>query len=170
MDLSQDDQLILIKVGFFELWLCYVSRLATDLSLTFYDGTFITRQQLELIYDVRFFVYLNSQILPRPTPLPSRVNLRQRAFVSETIQSVTWTLKLFYSLHEALEISRVLVQFRRYDNKLIDIFTTSLCVRFQQPPEFDNSLDVPLASKTLYKGLFSASVYNCKNAAPDWKT
>lgn len=53
VDLSQDDQLILIKVGFFELWLCYVSRLATDLSLTFYDGTFITRQQLELIYDVR---------------------------------------------------------------------------------------------------------------------
>ncbi|XP_050521856.1 ecdysone-induced protein 78C isoform X3 [Daktulosphaira vitifoliae] len=54
VDLSQDDQLILIKVGFFELWLCYVSRLATDLSLTFYDGTFITRQQLELIYDVEF--------------------------------------------------------------------------------------------------------------------
>ncbi|XP_060837834.1 ecdysone-induced protein 78C isoform X2 [Rhopalosiphum padi] len=54
VDLSQDDQLILIKVGFFELWLCYVSRLATDLSLTFYDGTFITRQQLELIYDLDF--------------------------------------------------------------------------------------------------------------------
>lgn len=56
VDLSQDDQLILIKVGFFELWLCYVSRLATDLSLTFYDGTFITRQQLELIYDVSILV------------------------------------------------------------------------------------------------------------------
>ncbi|XP_025422170.1 ecdysone-induced protein 78C-like isoform X2 [Sipha flava] len=54
VDLSQDDQLILIKVGFFELWLCYVSRLATELSLTFYDGTFITRQQLEIIYDVEF--------------------------------------------------------------------------------------------------------------------
>lgn len=51
-DLSQDDQLILIKVGFFEIWLTHAARLASDASLTFSDGTFITRQQMDIIYDV----------------------------------------------------------------------------------------------------------------------
>uniref|UniRef100_T1HYE4 NR LBD domain-containing protein n=1 Tax=Rhodnius prolixus TaxID=13249 RepID=T1HYE4_RHOPR len=49
-ELSQDDQLILIKVGFFELWLSHASRLTTDTTLTFSDGTFVTRQQMELMY------------------------------------------------------------------------------------------------------------------------
>uniref|UniRef100_A0A8D9E4H1 Probable nuclear hormone receptor HR3 n=1 Tax=Cacopsylla melanoneura TaxID=428564 RepID=A0A8D9E4H1_9HEMI len=53
-DLSQDDQLILIKMGFFELWIGYVSRLTTESSLTFSDGTFVTRQQLEVMYDSEF--------------------------------------------------------------------------------------------------------------------
>lgn len=59
-ELSQDDQLILIKVGFFELWLGHVSRLVSDSCLTFADGTFITRQQMELMYDVS---YLKSVII-----------------------------------------------------------------------------------------------------------
>ncbi|BES98694.1 HOLI [Nesidiocoris tenuis] len=53
-ELSQDDQLILIKVGFFELWLSHASRLSTDTTITFSDGSFITRQQLELMYDSEF--------------------------------------------------------------------------------------------------------------------
>ncbi|XP_049961830.1 ecdysone-induced protein 78C-like [Schistocerca serialis cubense] len=53
-DLSQDDQLILIKVGFFEIWLTHVSRLTSDSSLTFSDGTYITKQQMEVMYDVDF--------------------------------------------------------------------------------------------------------------------
>jgi nuclear receptor subfamily 1 group D protein 3 len=51
-DLSQDDQLILIKVGFFEIWLGHVARLTSDSTLTFSDGTYITRQQMEHMYDV----------------------------------------------------------------------------------------------------------------------
>lgn len=51
-DLSQDDQLILIKVGFFEIWLGHVSRQTCDSSMTFTDGTYITKQQMDLIYDV----------------------------------------------------------------------------------------------------------------------
>lgn len=51
-DFSQDDQLILIKLGFFEVWLSHVTKLATDSSLTFDDGSFFTRDQLELLYDV----------------------------------------------------------------------------------------------------------------------
>nr|AST48087.1 ecdysone-inducible protein 78 [Nilaparvata lugens] len=57
-ELSQDDQLILIKVGFFELWLVHVARLTTDPDLTFADGTYVTRQQLELVYDAEFVTVL----------------------------------------------------------------------------------------------------------------
>jgi len=53
-ELSQDDQLILIKVGFFEVWLCHISKMTNDNSMTFEDGTYFTRQQLELMYEVRF--------------------------------------------------------------------------------------------------------------------
>jgi nuclear receptor subfamily 1 group D protein 3 len=51
-DFTQDDQLILIKLGFFEVWLNYIAKTTTDLTLTFDDGTFMTRQQLEIMYDV----------------------------------------------------------------------------------------------------------------------
>jgi len=68
-DFTQDDQLILIKLGFFEVWLNYIAKATTDLTLTFDDGTFMTRQQLEIMYDVSslkkvkyeytFFIFLN---------------------------------------------------------------------------------------------------------------
>lgn len=51
-ELSQDDQLILIKVGFFEIWLGHIARQTCDSSMTFTDGTYITKQQMDLIYDV----------------------------------------------------------------------------------------------------------------------
>ncbi len=56
IDLSQDDQLILIKLGFFEIWLTHISRMinTVDNTLTFADGSYITRQQMELMFDVRF--------------------------------------------------------------------------------------------------------------------
>uniref|UniRef100_A0A182QZU6 Ecdysone-induced protein 78C n=1 Tax=Anopheles farauti TaxID=69004 RepID=A0A182QZU6_9DIPT len=50
----QDDQLILIKLGFFEVWLTHVARSTNDATLTFDDGVFITRQQLEVIYDPEY--------------------------------------------------------------------------------------------------------------------
>ncbi|XP_023244871.1 ecdysone-induced protein 78C [Copidosoma floridanum] len=53
-ELSQDDQLILIKVGFFEVWLSHISKMTSDASMTFEDGTYITRQQLDLMYDPDF--------------------------------------------------------------------------------------------------------------------
>ncbi|KAL7046473.1 hypothetical protein ACKWTF_002587 [Chironomus riparius] len=53
-DFTQDDQLILIKLGFFEVWLNYIAKATTDLTLTFDDGTFMTRQQLEIMYDADF--------------------------------------------------------------------------------------------------------------------
>ncbi|XP_071057425.1 ecdysone-induced protein 78C isoform X3 [Onthophagus taurus] len=53
-DLSQDDQLILIKVGFFEIWLGHVARLTSNTSMMFDDGTTVSRQQLEIMYDSDF--------------------------------------------------------------------------------------------------------------------
>lgn len=55
-ELSQDDQLILIKVGFVEVWLTQVSRLvsALDHTLTFSDGSYVTRTQMEMMFDVSF--------------------------------------------------------------------------------------------------------------------
>ncbi|CAG5084492.1 Similar to Eip78C: Ecdysone-induced protein 78C (Drosophila melanogaster) [Cotesia congregata] len=57
-ELTQDDQLILIKVGFFEVWLCHISKMTTDTSMTFEDGTYITRQQIELMYEPDFVMSL----------------------------------------------------------------------------------------------------------------
>ncbi|CAB3378432.1 Hypothetical predicted protein [Cloeon dipterum] len=55
--LNQDDQLILIKLGFLEVWLSQcASNLAqqSEQTLCFADGSFVSRSQLETIYDVEF--------------------------------------------------------------------------------------------------------------------
>jgi len=54
-DLTQDDQLILIKLGFFEVWLVHIAKTAdfVENTLTFADGSFLNRKQLELLFDVR---------------------------------------------------------------------------------------------------------------------
>lgn len=56
LDLTQDDQLILIKIGFFEIWLVHVARMFNSLenTLTFSDGSFITRNQMENMFDYDF--------------------------------------------------------------------------------------------------------------------
>lgn len=58
-DLTQDDQLILIKLGFFEVWLVHISKTAdfVDNTLTFADGSYLSRKQLELMFDVRSFFF-----------------------------------------------------------------------------------------------------------------
>ncbi|KAL0902787.1 hypothetical protein ABMA27_000586 [Loxostege sticticalis] len=52
--LPQDDQLILIKLGFFEVWLTRVTRLSTAECIVFDDGTTLSVQQLEIVYDPAF--------------------------------------------------------------------------------------------------------------------
>lgn len=56
LELTQDDQLILIKLGFFEVWLVHIARMVNTLdnTLTFSDGSYITRQQMELMFDNEF--------------------------------------------------------------------------------------------------------------------
>ena len=59
-ELSQDDQLILIKIGFFEVWLGHVSRLinSQEGTMTLTDGVTLSKQQMDLIFDViLFFVF-----------------------------------------------------------------------------------------------------------------
>ena len=58
LDFHQDDQLILIKLGFYEVWLNYIAKTISDSpisTLTFDDGAFLTRQQLEIMFDVSIF-------------------------------------------------------------------------------------------------------------------
>ncbi|CAM1319498.1 Uncharacterised protein g7228 [Pycnogonum litorale] len=61
-DLTQDDQLILIKLGFMEIFFIQVSRLYNPLdnTLMFHDGSYITRQQIELMFDNEYVVALFS--------------------------------------------------------------------------------------------------------------
>lgn len=59
-DLGQDDQLILIKIGFFEIWLSHIARLTSNTSLMFDDGTSVTRQQLEIMYDVSSCIFFKA--------------------------------------------------------------------------------------------------------------
>ncbi|UYV67311.1 hypothetical protein LAZ67_5000201 [Cordylochernes scorpioides] len=56
LDLPQDDQLILIKLGFLEVWLVHVARMLcpVDNTLTLACGSYITRPQLELMFDTDF--------------------------------------------------------------------------------------------------------------------
>ncbi|UXI19554.1 lipid phosphate phosphohydrolase 3 [Sarcoptes scabiei] len=55
-DLTQDDQLILIKLGFFEVWLVHISKTVDFIenTLTFADGSFLSRKQLELMFNLEF--------------------------------------------------------------------------------------------------------------------
>ncbi|XP_045509475.1 ecdysone-induced protein 78C-like isoform X1 [Colias croceus] len=52
--LPQDDQLILIKLGFFEVWLTRATRISTPSAIVFDDGTSLSHRQLELMYDTHF--------------------------------------------------------------------------------------------------------------------
>lgn len=54
LDLSQDDQLILIKLGFFECWIVHMSKWYNSLegTLTFSCGSVVNAQQLQVIFDV----------------------------------------------------------------------------------------------------------------------
>jgi len=56
LQLNQDDQLILIKLGFFECWLIHQAKWYNSLegTLTFSCGSIVTAQQLQIIFDVSF--------------------------------------------------------------------------------------------------------------------
>lgn len=55
--LGQDDQLILIKLGFFEVWLTHVAKFTNSQTMIFDDGTAVSRQQLEVMYDVSCIIH-----------------------------------------------------------------------------------------------------------------
>ncbi|KAH9643532.1 hypothetical protein HF086_016739, partial [Spodoptera exigua] len=52
--LPQDDQLILIKLGFFEVWLTRITALSAPDRIVFEDGTTFTHNQLVITYDAPF--------------------------------------------------------------------------------------------------------------------
>jgi hypothetical protein len=64
--LGQDDQLILIKQGFFECWLAHIARThhPIDCTITFACGQQLTRTQFELMFDVRSLTFsFKSQLI-----------------------------------------------------------------------------------------------------------
>jgi len=52
--LCQDDQLILIKSGFFEVWMTRMARMfdTSHMTLLFTDGSIVPRTELEVIFSV----------------------------------------------------------------------------------------------------------------------
>jgi len=54
LELSQDDQLILIKMSFFEMWLTRMARMFSqeDNVVTFDDGSMIQKDELAVVYSV----------------------------------------------------------------------------------------------------------------------
>ena len=94
-ELTQDDQLILIKIGFFEVWLGHVSRLinAQEGSLTMADGSTFSRQQLELIFDVKAIAYLIQLFNTTAYTHVTTVTLRQ----INNYEYVNWAVKLLIS-------------------------------------------------------------------------
>lgn len=64
-DLSQDDQLILIKTGFFEIWLTRMARMfsRSDNMVMFEDGSLISRDEISVVYTVKkiFFTPFSNQ-------------------------------------------------------------------------------------------------------------
>lgn len=50
--LPQDDQLILIKTGFFEIWAVHVAPMSSKDTLTLSDGLVLNRKHLDAVYDV----------------------------------------------------------------------------------------------------------------------
>ncbi|XP_050311892.1 ecdysone-induced protein 78C isoform X2 [Anthonomus grandis grandis] len=56
--LGQDDQLILIKLGFFEVWLAHIAKYTNLQGMLFDDGTLVTHTQLEVMYDTEFVASL----------------------------------------------------------------------------------------------------------------
>lgn len=54
--LDQLDQMLLIKSGFFEIWLVTIAGMfnCSDSTLTFADGTYIDREQLDTMFDKNF--------------------------------------------------------------------------------------------------------------------
>ena len=64
-DLSQDDQLILIKTGFFEIWLTRMSRMISkeENLIVFEDGSAIPREELAVVFavcDLIIFLGINN--------------------------------------------------------------------------------------------------------------
>lgn len=59
-ELSQEDQLVLIKGAFLEIWMVHAAKVTHHHQVTFQDGSSVTKQQLELIFEVTFTWELRS--------------------------------------------------------------------------------------------------------------
>ncbi|XP_022832648.1 ecdysone-induced protein 78C-like isoform X2 [Spodoptera litura] len=82
--LPQDDQLIIIKLGFFEVWLTRITALSTPDRIMFEDGTVFTHAHLATIYDAAFATAMLTYIW----------NLQRMNMTEEELAVYTGTLLL----------------------------------------------------------------------------
>jgi len=63
--LCQDDQLILIKSGFFEVWMARMVRMfdTAHMTLLFTDGSIVPRTELEVIFTVRNTMIIDTRVM-----------------------------------------------------------------------------------------------------------
>ncbi|CRL02945.1 CLUMA_CG015899, isoform A [Clunio marinus] len=154
-DFTQDDQLILIKLGFFEVWLNYIAKTTTDMTLTFDDGTFLTRQQLEII-DTEIGLYSALILLAadRPGITEQKLILKTRERVAEALR--VQIIRSRPNTANALQIMPALeakiMELRslglRHFNHL-DWFRINWQMSSRLPPLFVEIFDIPKSEEDL---------------------
>ncbi|KAK2173520.1 hypothetical protein NP493_870g02007 [Ridgeia piscesae] len=168
-DLSQDDQLILIKSGFFEIWLTRMTHMFdhSDLTVTFDDGSIVQKKQLDLVYssnlmDIVFsFAHTFSQLLLNDTEIglftaivlvtADRVGLSETKAVEAIQDSLIEALKLQLSRNHSMETTLFaglltkLPELRTIGakhNELIDWFRQHW-LQLKLPPLYAEIYDIP---------------------------
>ncbi|KAI0228750.1 Ecdysone-induced protein 78C [Lamellibrachia satsuma] len=168
-DLSQDDQLILIKSGFFEIWLTRMTHMFdhSDLSITFDDGSIIQKKQLDAVYssnlmDMVFnFAHTFSQLLLNDTEIglftaivlvtADRAGLSESKAVEAIQDSLIEALKLQLSRNHSMETTLFaglltkLPELRTIGakhNELIDWFRQRW-LQLKLPPLYAEIYDIP---------------------------
>ncbi|XP_059611228.1 ecdysone-induced protein 78C [Phlebotomus argentipes] len=175
-DFTQDDQLILIKLGFFEVWLNHIAKSTTESTMIFDDGYYFTKQQLEIMYDLdyanSFFTFsnvLNNYLLSdqeiglfsalillavdRPGVVEPRVISRTRDRVSEAlrVQIMQTRPDETASMKLILELNEKIAELRSLSAKhcvhLNWIKTNWSIMRL--PPLFAEIFDIPKCEEDL---------------------
>ena len=85
LSLNQDDQLILIKLGFFECLLVHMSKWynPAENTVTFACGSIVNAQQLQVIFDVSFFaLFFNDSIGLQTFVSSTSITSRRRSLIS----------------------------------------------------------------------------------------
>lgn len=183
--LNQLDQLLLIKKGFFEIWLVTIAGMfnCADSTLTFADGTYIDREQLDTMFDKTFsakafnFSISLNQLCLDDTEIglvsaiilfqPGRPGIRCTDDVATQQYAVMRALKtkLGRNVHDGLHDARytdLIVRLKDLENintihmHYIDWLRSRSVARL--PTLFSEIFDIPISSKSSSSSAISESI------------